>query len=453
MKKPPQFPSITTCALLAALAVACGCRGLKPVTSAVVPGSKSASDSKLSEAELHEKLGAFYVQFVNAIERATSIAATRTDDLELRQRLVAGRLRAVRTCRQAVFQRQALAAFVDTWSGCIQLDAHLDAPEGRAAYGPAQPMVHDAVRKLHADIEALGALFLKSNQLAVAKQKLEDFAREHPYTGQSEVQFPSGDEKVKIPQLGWLFSLPLSPFRALEGVDQTAQAVHELTFVAQDFAQTASDLPRELAWQAELLLLQARRETGGLLDELDRKQTNTQAMLQQVRGALTDASNIVARLDPTLAGVERTLKAVTDASATVDATLKTYTQMMKDLYPPKTDEEKAKEANKPPGRPFEILDYAKTAEGITGAASELRQILVEFQRTVGANALSARVKEIESSAQNAIEKTESSTRALADHLSRRAILIIAVFFGALLAYRLALLAVQKKWAANQQTKP
>lgn len=439
-----RLKSVAPLLLLISLALTGGCRALKPVTSAVVPGAQNASASKLSETELREKLAAFYVQFVNAVETATATAASRTEDTALRERLVGARLRAVRTCRQAIFQREPMAAFVDTWSACLQLDLYLAGPGGRESFGEAQPVIHEAVRKIRGDIEMLGTLFLKTNQLAEAKQKLEEFARAHPFSPQTEVRLPSADSKVKVPQLGWLFNVPLSPFRALEGVDQTAQAVHELTFVAQGFAQTASDLPRELAWQSELLLMQARREVSGLVTELDRKQTNTQATLAQVRGALTDASNVVARLDPTLAGVERTLKAAADASGAIDATLKTYTQMMKDLFPPKTDAEKAREAAEPKGRPFDILDYAKTAEGVTAAASELKQILVEFQKTVATNAVSARLKEIEGTAQNAIAKTEASTRELANHLAWRAVLVIAAFFFALLLYRVAVMALQRK---------
>jgi hypothetical protein len=446
-----QIQRVAVLLLLAGLLFASGCATMKSVTSAVVPDSDRPA-SKLSEAELREKLAAFYVEFINAMELATATAAARTDDLTLRQRLVGARLRAVRTCRQAVFQRQPMAAFVDTWSGFIQLDLFLGTAEARNAFGEALPVMQETVHKLNGDLEALGALFMKSNRLAEAKQKLEEFARAHPFSGQTAIVLPSSDDKVALPQLGWLFSIPLSPFRALEGVDQTAQAVQELTLVAQGFAQTANDMPRELAWQSELLLLQARREMSGLLDELDRKQTNTQATVRQLRGALSDASNVVARLDPTLTGVERTLKTLSEASGAVDATLKTYTQMVKDLYPPKTDAEKAKEAQEPPGRPFDILDYAKTAQGITEAASELRQVLVEFQKTVATNAVSLRLQEVESATQNALAKTETSTRQLVDHLARRALLVIAVFFVALLLYRIATLAVQKKWTTNRKTE-
>src|SRR5262249_34900076 len=152
------------------------------------------------------------------------------------------------------------AAFVDTWSLCLQVEIWLKSREGLDRFGEAHPAIVTAATSLRSEIEDLGKLFLKTNQLAEVKQKLEDYAQTHPFWAQREVMMPSRDAKGGTPQFGWLIDLPLSPFRAMQGVDQTAQAVNELTIVAADVAQTAQDLPREVAWETELLLLQTRRE-------------------------------------------------------------------------------------------------------------------------------------------------------------------------------------------------
>jgi hypothetical protein len=406
-----------------------------------MPGGGRSNAPKLSEAELREKLAAFYVQFVNTIESATTRAALETTDLDLRMRIIQGRLQAVRACRQACLQRHPTAAFVDTWSLCIQFEKYLTTPRPQETLGSSHEFMLAAVRTLRQDIEDLGKLFLRPEQQAEVKQKLERFASANPFSTQSEVLLPSQDTQTAIPQLGWLLNLPLSPFRALEGVDQTAQAVNELTAVASRFTQISEDLPRELQWNASLLLLQARHELEGAGTDLDRRQTNLVATLREVRATLHDASNAVARLDPTLASADRTVRAVTEASQAISATLQTYTQMVMELYPPRPQGE---QPAAPAGRPFDILDYARTAEGITAAAGELRAVLVEFQKLATTNSVTARVQELEASAQKAVAQTETSARQLTDHITKRVLQVLAAGFVLLVAYCFISAGVKKK---------
>jgi hypothetical protein len=107
--------------LLLALVCCFGCQVTRPIQRALVPARQKSYASKLSEVELRAKLATFYVDFVNTVEFASAEAASHVDDIEVRRRLIAGRVRAVRSCRQAIFQRQTMAAFVDTWSLCIQV--------------------------------------------------------------------------------------------------------------------------------------------------------------------------------------------------------------------------------------------------------------------------------------------------------------------------------------------
>ncbi len=416
-------------AVLIVAAIGTGCKSSeRALETAGITAAKNPAASKLSQEELREKLGAFYVEFVNVVESATSDAAAKTQDLDLRRRLVSARIRAVRACRQTALQRQPMAAFVDTWSLCIQLEMYLNSAEGQTDFGEAQPRVVKAATDLRRDIENLGTLFLKPNELAKIEEMLSSFAREHPFTAASDVMLPSRDATVGMPQFGWLLNLPLTPFRALQGVDQTAAAVHELTIVASGFATTARDTPRELSWQMELLLIQLRREMEGMLAEADRKQTNTQVTLTQLRGVIADS--------------ERTLKAATDTSAAIESTLKTYLQMVKEIAAMNPKKEEAGPP-KEPARPFDILDYARTAEDIGKTATNLTRLLVEVQRTVGANALTERIKETQESAVAAISEAQTSARSLANHIALLSGIVIVVFFVALTGYRLVTARAQR----------
>jgi hypothetical protein len=397
-------------------AMGTGCKSGNALETAGIAPAKDRTPSKLSQDELREKLAAFYIEFVNLVESATEDAAMETHDMDLRRRLVSGRIRAVRTCRQTALQRQPMAAFLDTWSLCIQMEFYLASPEGRAVFGTAQPLVLQAARDLRKDIEELGLLFLKPEEIAKTRELLTNFARSHPFSAANDVALPSMDAKSAMPQFGWLLELPMSPFRALQGVDQTAAAVHDLTFVASSFATTARDLPRELSWQAELLLIQMRQEMMGMMLELDAQQTNTQTT--------------IARLHNTIKDSEKTLKAAAEASAAVESTLKTYLQMVKELdalNPTPTNQPPP-----PPSRPFDILDYEHTAQAIGSTATNLSQLLVEVQRTVGANALTERINE-----------AQVSTREIANHIAKLAVLVILVFFAALTVYRVITVRARK----------
>ena len=436
---PVKLRSLCIGGLLLAIAlIAAGCHTTKSVVGG---GTKYASG--MSEPELRDKLSEFYGHFVNTIEAAALQAANQTQDSNLRTRLTMAKLRATRICRDILFQQQPMTAFVDTWALCIQYEVYLEQGEGRETFKEVLLLLLPAAQQLRQRIESVGTLFLQPEQMADGRVKLEEFARTNPLKVNQQLGPAPSFSKIGASQLGWVFKVPLAPFRAIEGVDQTAQAVHDLTFVADRFTRTAEDLAREAAWEAELLILQARREITGLMQDLDAKQTNVQATLTQTRLTIVEASNALARLEPIAKSAEQTAKAVADAGTAWDGTLKTYTQMVKELYPPKPEAEKEK---KPEGPPFDIRDYARTAEGIAAAAKELRETLVEFQRTMQTNAVTERLKEIQGTAQTAVTDAQTSARQLTDHVAKRATQVIGLFFVTLLLYRLASGWVRRKTA-------
>src|SRR6185295_3604970 len=118
----------------------------------------NSGNARLSEEELREKLSGFYVNFVNSVEAATANAGSQTDDLELKRRLIEGRIRVTRSCRQLVFQQQPMRAFVDTWCLCMQIGFRLDSPAAKEELGAAQPELLTAVQGLQTDMEGLGRL-------------------------------------------------------------------------------------------------------------------------------------------------------------------------------------------------------------------------------------------------------------------------------------------------------
>lgn len=216
---------------------------------------------KFSAAELRERLAQFYTLFVNAMEGATARAAAGEQNVEHRERLTLIKIRAARACRNAVFQNDPLAGYIDTLALCVQFRALTTTPDAAALLGTDLPEFIAVTARLDTEITALGEHFLAPGVIESLHLKLEEFAKKNPLGASHSVVPPSANFDANLPELGWLLDLPLAPFRALQGVDHTAQAVSGLGTVADGFSRTLAYLPLELAWESQLLVLQTRRET------------------------------------------------------------------------------------------------------------------------------------------------------------------------------------------------
>lgn len=215
---------------------------------------------KFSAAELRERLGQFYTLFVNAMEGATARAAAGEHNVEQRERLTLVKIRAARACRNAVFQNDPLSGYIDTLALCVQFRALTATPDAAALLGTDLPEFIAVTARLDTEITALGEHFLAPGVIESLHLKLEEFAKKNPLGTSHSIVPPSANFDANLPELGWLLDLPLAPFRALQGVDHTAQAVSGLGTVADGFSRTLAYLPLELAWESQLLVLQTRRE-------------------------------------------------------------------------------------------------------------------------------------------------------------------------------------------------
>lgn len=216
---------------------------------------------KFSAPELRERLGQFYTFFVNALEGTVARAEAGETDVEKRERLTLIKIRAARACRNASFQSSPLAGYIDTLALCVQLRALANSPDVSAILGADTAEFVKLTETLDREITALGNQFIEPAAMDALHARLEAFAKEHPIGHASAIDPPSANFHTSLPGLGWVLDLPLAPFRALQGVDQTAQAVTDFNGVADGFSRTIAYLPLELAWESQLLVLQARRES------------------------------------------------------------------------------------------------------------------------------------------------------------------------------------------------
>lgn len=234
------------------------------------PAEAEELAKNFSAPELREHLGQFYTFFVNALEGAVARAELGETDVEKRERLTLIKIRAARACRAAAFQNSPLSGYIDTLSLCLQLRALARSPEAAASLGADTAEFVAFTETLDREITAIGNQFLDPETMDALHARLDTYAKDHPLGHERAVAPPSANFHASLPGLGWVINLPLAPFRALQGVDQTAQAVSDFNGVADGFSRTIAYLPLELAWESQLLVLQARRESEaaarGLID-------------------------------------------------------------------------------------------------------------------------------------------------------------------------------------------
>ena len=184
----------------------------------------------------------------------------------------------------------------------------------------------------------------------------------------------------------------------MAGLDPTVRAVEETRYLAERALYYAQRMPRLLNSQAELLALQladqpaarqvltnAGRLTASLevfaktaeqLPQLVNQQR--EAAIQQIfAGVATERSNILTsvaseekRMREVLAETRRTLDAARDMATSVNAAVKSL-----DTFVGRFD----RGTNPPPAasnsKPFDILDYAKTAAELGAAAKQLDTLI------------------------------------------------------------------------------
>lgn len=248
------------------------------------------------------------------------------------------------------------------------------------------------------------------------------------------------------------------------GLDPTASldpAVREVTrtrLFAERALYAVERLPFLVRWQTELLAERflAQQEVAGALrsaDRLSRAAESASATAAELpdrlsaerRAILEALESHEGRLRELSAEVGRTLAAGEKMSASLDTTLRTFDALMKRFgvgEPPAggagmqgagvsngtngtggTDRTKA--------RPFDVLDYARTAEQITAMARELDALIRDATGTLEAPALDRRIAEL-----NALSaRARADATSVVNHAFLLAAGLVVLGFAGAVVYR------------------
>jgi hypothetical protein len=431
-----QAPTRFVLLLLCPLCLVAGCGWTRPGRLLPVFGRAQSSD-RISADELRGYLATYASLFQGTVTVAADTIRAKTSGPDVRRRTLLWKLRVCPVAYQSALLPDPLQSYVWLFALAAAQSEYLDRGAGAHFFGDDQKIASDAAGELERGIEQIGARFLSPAELERVTQQVDEFARNHPMRGEfvAETIEAFADTAVESGQFSWVMTVPLSPFKALQGVDSGAQAIRDFNQTAIRFTQIAAALPTFLRWNIELLAyeLETHRsvesglaafesiaqsaqqfsqvasslpsdlgdEASKLVDRVSASQGEIQHTLDTAKAALEEANGTAKSLEPVASALDRTSAQLTQAG-------EAWTAMVSALKGSAEDTGKGKSES----RPFDIQEYERTAAQINQAAIQLRGLVSETQAA-----------------------STDITRRFVDHLAWRALQLVVACFVLLFVYR------------------
>ena len=414
-----------------------GCAELSRFTPRAVWSQVRPAPSQFTEADLRQALAEFSSRFASLIAGAAELVSERTTDRAVRRRALLLRINAIPLIEEVAFQDEPQRAYVSTLTAVVMLRQYLTEGPGKDLFGDQQDIVVSAIEELESDLLAIAAEFLSPPEIARMQAEVEEFSRARPIQPGFGVQgIQSAVAAVPTSNaFAWVINIPLSPFRALEGVSSGAAAIREFNKTALELTHLVGILPQQVRWQLELLLydvedrdtvMQTLAALQGMEQSADRASRAVESLpadlglsLEASRGALADANHTIAEaralvtaLDPTVQGIRST----------------------SEIWAGLLQRDDSATSGREPGRPFDIREWENTAREISQAATSLQTLAVEFRTLSETQPNSSAVAEVRA----ILEAADVRARGIVDRAFWRLAALLVLFFGLLAAYRLTL---------------
>jgi len=400
-------------ALIAALS---GCASLPFRLPFTGPGFERS----LSQEELSDELNAYASRFTGLVSTAGEEITAASDDPTIRRRALLWSLRLNPAVQEAAFHPNPQAGYIRTLTIAVMMRRYLTTGDGRNLFGASQPIAVAAGEALEAEAFAIGERFLTAKELEGVRRDVDQLAERFPIQGTQFSLVRARRAVQAVPSSNALtdvMTLPLAPFRALQGVDTGAAAVRDFNQTARRFSTIVAALPQELRGEMQLLLYDAEElrtirqglaafelaaasaERASLAMErlpdelratLDRE---LRALLEESQGTLGEAAQVMAQAREVAGPLEETATQLREAST-----------LWREILGPREPGPRS-----PDERGFDVREYESAARAIGESAAELRGLAAELQGFSGSAGL--------------------------DRLFWRAVALLVVFFALLLAYR------------------
>jgi len=257
------------------------------------------------------------------------------------------------------------------------------------------------------------------------RKEVDDLAARFPIQGTQFSLVRARQAVQAVPTsnaLTYVISLPLAPFRALQGVDSGAAAIRDFNQTARRFATIAAALPETLRSEMQLLLLDAeemRAVRQGLTSfeqaaasaeraslAMERLPDDLRAVLdQEVRSMLADSQGTVGQAAEAVGQASQAVAQARELAAPLQETvtqLREASVLWREILGPHTP-------RGPDQRPFDVREWESAARTVGASASELRDLTAALDEFSAGDGL--------------------------DGLFWRGVALLVVFFALLLLYR------------------
>jgi methyl-accepting chemotaxis protein len=342
-----------------------------------VGGGRAPQKGQISKEELRDELDRFEYLFISQMRQlADDVNAA---DGTRRTKRVNTRMqtRVVEALHAMTSSDDAVVAFFDTWALIMRLKLYHTEGPGVSIHGDQRPRVVAFVENIYR------------------------FSVQHPVDGtySNLVVFATQEKKEEVGVLMKTLSIPMAPIRALEGVDNTAQAIYKVRDSVERFTDVAEQMPESTRWQMSILVddfeesdmtqsflkslndfsqssnqlvevmetmpQQMRTELLTVLDESDESQKQLQATLQSTAEAADQVTKTLAQFDTASQTLTITAKEANDAAVAWKAasdSIQDLVQMFKG---------KPRDPNAPPGFGILTICCSMPAKRLTRSALPL----------------------------------------------------------------------------------
>jgi methyl-accepting chemotaxis protein len=355
-------------------------------------------------------------------------------------------------------QDDPIVAFVETWALCVRFRMYLDEGEGASLYGEGQAIAVSAAARLEAETERIGHVFLKDDVFDAASTNVKEFANTNPIKGtfSNVMVFATGARKGQANPFVSVLKIPITPFRAIEGVDRTASAVHRFTDTAERFSDIVRELPESTRWQLQLLLydLEETEMTKAFLSALTQFSQSSERLSKSVEqmpkqfGEQFEKS--VEQLDARQANLQKTLEQAEKTAGTVSETIKELNKTTETLNTAAKDITLTANAWETAARTIgEVLkEYNKIGASSTGKASfDIKEYrLAAEQTSQAANDIQGLL-----SAVDGFSKARYYSGFI-NAITLRAMGFVVLVFVLAVIYRIISARLMKVWVPNAATK-
>jgi hypothetical protein len=417
------------CALLLS-----GCAALR------VPWLPGQSD-RLTQEELRDELGDFANHFRLLVTQAADTIQTSARNPAVRRRALLWKLQIIPLVEEAALEPNPQEAFVSVLTLVVTMRQYLVEGDGRATLGEHQELAAGVARDLEKELRRIGTQFLGEAEMERVGAEVEAFVKSNPVGGQ-EFAIQSVRRTLANVESTSVFrsvvAVPLAPFRALEGVGDSATAIRSFNATAREFVRAVGRLPDEVRWQVELLLYEIEERDSvksalaslqSLSTSADRFSTSTERLPEDARSLLQDTGKTLTQLQQVVASARELAGPLRETSEQLQQASAAWATILG----PREGEEQ-----KPPGRPFDIREWQSAVREVGDTSQQLQRLLQEMRAT--SEATNAALVPLST----ALDRVDRVTRSWIDLAAWRLAQLLVVGLALGLVYRLAARSIARR---------